>query len=156
MDPWEALEPRSVPGGAWWNESPYRQVLMRPTPKQRAEWRQVAAQNGDPLDPFFKWRPRLPAVWVAPVDIPMFDAEPPAEVRGQWRARVRRNRAAVRPLLQPSDTREDGRIVWARVSRTTGIPVRLLKMWWWGMASMSQERTACLRQHVENARAANG
>lgn len=156
MDPWEVLEPRPVPGGAWWSESPYRQVLTRPTPKQRAEWRKVAAQNGDPLDPFFRWRPRDPPARVPRRDIPVFAPEALELVAATWRERVRVNRAAVRPLLVPADVRASGKVRWARVSEATGIPVRLLKMWWWGAASMSQERTACLRRHVVGAKVANG
>ena len=89
-----------------------------------------------------------PRAWVRPDDAPDLGREP-AEVTGEARARrVRSNRAILSKLLEPSDRKRSGRIVWARVSRLTGIPVRTFKAWWWGEERMTVERVAGIRLHI--------
>ena len=73
----------------------------------------------------------------------------PVEVVAQARTRrARSNRAALSKLLPPTSRRR-ARLVWAGVSEATGIPVRTLKAWWWGVENVTAERTAAIRAHVE-------
>lgn len=89
-----------------------------------------------------------PRARVRPNEVPDLGPESPEAINQARTRRARSNRAMLSKLLPPTSKRR-ARLVWAGVSEATGIPVRTLKAWWWGVENVTAERTVTLRAHIE-------